>query len=277
MLHGHFLNPAATGSNGNIEAAALYRHQWMAMPNAPRTAVGSFQAKLEDYNMGAGGYFIFDKTGPTSFMGLYGNYAYQIELGASNYVDSKIAFGLQLGLVQYRLAGDELRVNDPSDELVLRNNDSKIRPDAGAGIYYFSDFFRFGVAVPQLMSMNISYEDDGRISGIDREMHVFLMGGGMIPFNDEGNFIEPSLFVKYSPVSPIHAQLDIRARFYNGFNAGIGYATDRTISANAGILFQDQYRITYGVSFQFSENSQNLGMTHEFGLIYIIESEDWYY
>ena len=79
----HFTNPALI-SNGmlkyelNSTASLAYRHQWTGVQDAPRTALGRFEQWNDNSNFFYGGSLIYDQTGPTSFIGLFGKAGYGI-------------------------------------------------------------------------------------------------------------------------------------------------------------------------------------------------------
>src|SRR5665647_1164207 len=47
MFHNSAFNPAAVGEGNLIQITAQYRNQWMGMPNAPATFIGSINSPLK--------------------------------------------------------------------------------------------------------------------------------------------------------------------------------------------------------------------------------------
>jgi type IX secretion system PorP/SprF family membrane protein len=272
-INGFILNPAMTAHDKTMSAVATYRHQWTGMPQAPKTVSAAFWNNIPDYRMAAGGYIIHDQTGPTSYTGITGTYAYILPLGRY-YDNHHLAFGLSFSLFQYRLRGSDLVLYHPDDQLVYDNNRSKLMPDAGAGIYYYNDNFYAGFSVPQLLPLNVRLRGDGGISNIKRVPHFYgVMGAKFTAINDISYF-EPSVWIKYAPVSPLHVTLNARLHYNEQLVLGLGYATDNTILLESSFLFNQQFRLGYAFSIQFSTIVNQLGTNHELFLAYIFRNDN---
>src|SRR5690554_1896463 len=104
------LNPAIAGSEDHGVAAVTYREQWTQVDGNPRTLSANYRSNIPRFSMGVGGQIIYDKTGPTSFMGVNLSYAYHISFAKVNpfrwpkFVRrSKLSFGISAAVYQYRL------------------------------------------------------------------------------------------------------------------------------------------------------------------------------
>ncbi len=274
-LNGFVINPAMTGMDHLMRANATYRRQWGNLPGGPETATASFTTYLEDNNMGLGGYLLWDKTGPTSNAGINLDYSYHIELG-NRYHSKKLAFGLALAFYQYRLNGSELLLDEPDDEAAFSNNASKILPDAGLGAVYYTEDFYVGFSVPQSISMNVQFEGVDGISRIRRIAHFYLMAGGKIDIYDSSLILEPSVWIKYAPHSPIHADFNLKATISEFAGVGIGYSTSNIAQFEVDFLIMERARLGYAFSFQFADWQPYLGFNHEILLSFIIDNPKWY-
>lgn len=282
LYNGFLLNPALMGWEGTTAASVGYRHQWTDMKNAPRTANISFRHLEDGKNMGFGGYFVHDKTGPTSFTGLTLNYSYHIPLKGENGRDwyrNRICLGMSLSGLGYRLRGADLRYVDPNDPLIIQNNESAFLPDAGAGIMYFNDMYYFGISVPQMISMRVKFQDDLALSTIRRVAHFYINGGVRIKLYDYYNyrkknrsFIVPSFWLKYAASSPFNINFNVNY-YYNGiFSAGVGYGSEGSFTGNFQINFQKNYNLGYAFSYATSIYSPQLGSNHEIVFTYVFQS-----
>ncbi len=265
------LNPGMTGMDESTTASVTLRRQWQQMPQAPETGLVSFRTYLDDYGTGIGGYILADKTGPTSFISLNGSYAYHIDFDRWN--TQRLALGLSFSLAQYRLKGSELVLDEADDIAIFTNNVSRILPDAGLGATYYTDDFYVGISIPQAVSLNVRFDGDDGISSIRRIAHFYAMGGIKIITGAEDHIeLEPSIWLKYAPHSPIHANLNFQLTYDNIIGMGIGYATDKTALGQVNVMIAERLRLGYAFSVQFSEWTNYLGGTHEIGVNYVIDS-----
>lgn len=273
--NGFVINPSLTGIDERQEATAAYRKQWQQIQGSPETVTMGYKHFLEDDNMGLGGYFMYDKTGPTSSMGLSLMYAYFLNFDDRDI--KRLAIGLSASIFQYRLDGSELILDEPDDEAIYSNNASKILPDAGFGVTYYTDKFFVGASIPQALSLNVKFSGDDGLSEIRRIAHFYLMGGGKFKFGPESEHLfEPSIWAKYALHSPINVDFNGRITFDNIVFAGLGYSTSRTMMAEMGVKIAARARIGYALSFHFSEYHSYLGFNHEVMVTYTFDAPEFY-
>ncbi len=280
--NGFQLNPGMMGWEGITALSLGYRHQWTGMPNAPRTANLAFRHFDEDNNMGYGGYFVHDKTGPTAFTGVTLNYAYHIPFKSEKngeWKRNRISLGLSLSALSYRLKGADLRYQDLDDPLIVSNNESQFMPDAGAGIYYYNDLYFVGFSVPQMISMKVKFNDDLALSTIRRVAHFYVNGGAKFKIqnlstkkSEHKHYIQPTFWIKYAPVSPLNINVNVHYLYDDLLSAGVGFSSDGTFIADFSIYFLKNYRLGYAFSSAVNKLSPQLGTNHEIMFAYIFQS-----
>lgn len=274
VQHGFVFNPAMAAWREEDELSFLYRHQWANMPDAPRTGVVSYQTYIPDYSMGLGAYLLHDQAGPISFTGLSFAYNYQLNF-ENDYVErSRLAMGISAGFFQYRLNGNKLILHDQGDPLVIGNMRSRFTPDINAGLFYNHDDFYAGLSMMQIVPFKLRFQDGGNISTIQRKPHIYLLGGGYIPFG-ENNKIEPCFWAKYSPISPLNIYLNTKVHFNDAILFGLGYATDKSVMAQIGTTINEQLRLNYAFCFPISSLQSYLGSSHEILISYIFFNKNW--
>jgi len=279
--NGFLLNPAMMGWESSTTLSAAYRHQWTDMPNAPRTGNIAFNHFAEDKNMAVGGYFVHDKTGPTSFTGITLNYAYHIPFKSEKngeWKRNRLSMGLSLSGLGYRLRGADLRYLDADDPLIISNNESQFMPDAGAGIFYYNDLYYIGFSVPQMISMRVKFNDDLALSTIRRVAHFYVQAGGKFRIQDYSkksahrHYLMPTFWIKYAPSSPLNFTASAHYLYDDLLKAGLGVSSDGTMLADFSIYFMKNYRIGYAFSFALNRLSPQLGTNHEILFAYIFQS-----
>jgi type IX secretion system PorP/SprF family membrane protein len=152
--HNSMYNPAAAGMSDNKAILGMsYRSMWSTFPGNPKTFMVYADADWNKMNAGIAGYIYRDVTGPTSRTGMQLAYSYHIKTGADE--KRKLGLGLELRTVQFAIDKAKLQdalANDP----VLSGADSKLKLDAGAGVYYTNGKLSAGAAVMQLIQSKLS-------------------------------------------------------------------------------------------------------------------------
>ena len=283
------INPAMIGWEDLTAITASYRHQWTGMPGNPITFMLNFRHFDEKRNMAFGGGLTHDQTGPTSFTGLNLHYAYHLKFGSEKKKQenrNRLSIGLSLSANQYRLDGSKLKYNDADDPLIVGNNEFKILPDAGLGIFYYNDLYFLGFSVPQLISMNVQFESDNALSNIRRIAHFYLNAGVKIDLRNkkiEGlgkkslnqkskHMLIPSIWFRYAPSSPFNMYANVRYVWHQLLSFGIGGSTDGTLSFDLSVQIKNRYRVGYAFSLPVNGLSPYVGSNHEIMLSYVFGS-----
>ena len=271
------LNPAITGAEDHGIVTVSYRDQWSGMEGRPRTVNGAYCSPIPRSNMGLGGWVINDITGPSSYTGATVTYAHHFTFRKIRPFDrssflrkSKISLGIALSAYQYRLKSSELILENPDDLAVSAGDQSSIRPNAGAGIYYHYDKIFVGFSAPQLIPLDVKFEAADGNSIIKRENHLYIVMGGKIPLG--GNvpkghynkfYLEPTAWFKYVNGAPLQYDAYVRLRHKNIVWFGAGYRSSTTLVVDAGFMVIKQLQFGYAYDLQLNSYRADLGNTHE--------------
>ena len=257
LLNDFVLNPAIAGSKDYFEAKSNHRFQWVGITDAPRTFVLSMNGPFKFKNMGIGGYLFTDVTGPTSRVGAYGSYAYHIQLNS----EIMLSMGLFGGIMQYNLDATKLSLLDQGDPLVGLGVESVIIPDAGFGLYGYSDQYYFGVSIPQLLQNKLKLGDTTQVLG-KLQSHYFLTGGYIFDIGSDVK-IEPSVLLKAVIPVPMQLYISVKAIYQNMVWLGLSYRTYDAMSVIMGYNYKNQLTIGYSLDFTTSDLKSYSGGTHE--------------
>ena len=147
LQNGLVINPAYSGTREVLSGFLSYRMQWMGTSGAPLLQSFSFHSPLKNDKVALGLLAQFMQYGTTKSTSIYGSYAYHIKLKKG-----KISFGLKAGVDLSNTDYTGLLLNDPDDPVFRTNDQSLVLPNVGAGVYYFSDRFFAGLAVPSFLN-----------------------------------------------------------------------------------------------------------------------------
>lgn len=251
MLYKLGINPAYAGANDAPCISTLVRSQWIGVDGAPQTQLVTFSMPLLNKRIGLGASVLRNTIGITENYTVEADYAYRLRLGRGF-----LALGLSGSVRLFRNDFSEVRATEPkeSDGSIPVGLQSRYIPNFGAGIYYNSANFFFGVSAPRLLENDIDLADmdDGTISKEIR--HIYAMGGFIIPINDNIK-LQPQVLMKYVSGAPFDADINFNFIFMDKFTAGLSYRIGGSKRSGAGesasLLFAAQVTesILFGLSY----------------------------
>lgn len=284
------INPAAVGNNylaygQALSFGATYRSQWQGIEGAPTTAVlrGEY---LWDNGSGvsliSGGYLVNDQTGPTGYTGLYGRIG---GLLSDDPYFGGIAIGLSFGAVQYRVDVNEIRLRQSNDVLGM-DDQNQVYPDVGVGVFAYKmldgggfldgDYLYGGISIPQTLGLDLTFENEDGEFLTQRVQHYYAQLGLYKFFRDEG-FIEPSVWVKYAPNTPVNVDINLRYQMAQNFFVGIGGSTSQSMSIELGTMvgenlgFDNTLKIGYAYDYSFTSFGPYTGGAHEINVAFSLD------
>lgn len=188
------INPAYAGGKDMFSARALHRQQWAGLDGRPVTTVLNFHSPLLTDKMGLGLTYIHDKLGVTTTHNLMASYSYRMLFEN----DSKLSFGISLGLESYKIAVSELNPLQSTDP-ILQGDLHKINPRAGAGMYYYGRNYYVGVSTPNIIPNKLYREGDVETDinvNSEQAAHFYVMGGYGIEMADAKFVLKPQVLFK---------------------------------------------------------------------------------
>lgn len=235
------LNPAYAGSAERVSIKALSRHQWVGFEGAPETQTLTMHTPLLRESIGLGGSILRDSHGPITQYTFMADVAYRIFMG-----DAKLAFGIKGGinLLQGNYAG--LNPLDPNDQVFQQNVNTKLDPQFGFGVMYYSDRYYIGISTPKLLRTEF-FETDSLafVSEPGQRPHYFLSGGYVFDLGLYHKF-KPTFLLKAVDGAPLSFDLSANFLFFEKFWLGAMYRHEDAIGALA------QYHITNGLSVGYA-------------------------
>jgi type IX secretion system PorP/SprF family membrane protein len=251
-------NPAVAGSDDRFIATIGYRNQWMGFEGAPVTGLFTVQGPLGG-GSSIGAMVYSDKLGATERMGLMPGYSYRVFLNG----DVSLSFGIQAGIIQYVVNGDELTTREAYDPVVPGFKSKALFGDASFGMYLKGKSYYLGISVPQLLNGSVSLNSDFQnIHDGLLQRHLFAMGGVNIEAS-ENLYIEPSILLKSVQAAPIQMDVNCRFVFHNIWWVGASYRTRSAVALLAGFEISDMVFLGYSFDYSTNEISSVSDGSHE--------------
>jgi len=253
LFHKLALNPAYAGAREVPSLAALYRHQWTGVDQAPRTLSLSVHAPLRQERLALGFQLIHDRLGLAQSTGLYADWAYRFPVG-----DGKLSLGLQAGLVNQQLDLTSAVPLDGSDPNLQRNQNHWF-PNAGAGLYYHTKTWYAGLSAPQLVEGRLT---DLAGSQASQARHYAAMGGYAWKVNPDVK-LHPQALLLMAEGAPLQAEGNLSVLISERFWTGVGYRTSSTAVFNLGYEMASGLRFAYAYDLTLGAYSAQTGGSHE--------------
>jgi len=281
------LNPAAISNNyllndRTMSLSGTWRVQWWGLAESPRTQALNWEWVDDDRNCVWGAQALNDQTGKIGQTGFYGRYAYRLRMGRRE--AHSLTIGLQGGAVQYRAKLSEIEFPDP--RTAPSTDQQVIRPDFGLGLFYHhADRWYAGLSVPQTFGFQTVYATEAGDVRLRRAQHIFAVAGGYWNaswLGNETSFIEPSLWLKYTPNAPLNLDLNARAQISElvwvgtGANVGLGKQLGAALHFETGLFFGEQsqllnsqLKVGFGFDLPVTQGlAGNFGASGEVNVIY---------
>lgn len=282
-------NPAVAGTDQASIIGLAVRKQWTNIKSSPFTAMAYYHTSIPDKNIGVGVTLSSDFVGPTSFTSITGSFAYNLVLseyrtGVSNY--KVLSFGLSASLVQNRINGNKIRLDDPQDDAIFNNRGTQFFPDASFGIYYKSKTIFASASIPQLLHLNVNIEgQNGEQSRFKKMQHYYAMFGGriflnkkkIVNANQNEFYIEPAFNFHYVINAPPQAIISARFAMKEVFFVGVGYRSLNTLVLEGGFTVKKKVSLFYSYDMGAGNVRQDVGQVHEVGLKVKFKQNFWTY
>src|SRR5690606_28439310 len=148
MFNNLYLTHAFSGVDGVTRLRAFHRSQWLGYESsfgvggAPTTQMVSFNTPIFMWPSGFGGYVMNEQLGPQNNLEVQASYAYHLGIR-----ESKLSYGIRVGMYSQTLDYDRYRLIQPDDPLVADKSgkESQIRPDMAFGLLYRSEKYYVGL------------------------------------------------------------------------------------------------------------------------------------
>lgn len=279
-------NPALAGSERATFGQISGRTQWSDIRKSPFTANLFAHTRVDRKNIGYGGYILNDFTGPSSYTALNFSFAYHIVFseyrsGLSEY--KALSFGLSASVVQHRLNGNEIILDQPVDESISRIKGTQFFPDAAFGMHYRSKTIFASASIPQLLHLNVSIDGiNGNVNRFRKLQHYYLMFGGRIYSKKKQNnkypfYVEPAFNMHYVIGAPPQGVVSMRFYMEDLFFVGAGYRSLSSVIFEGGVTVSKKFSIFYAYDFETTSNVRtSAGQVHEIGMSFLFNKDIFY-
>lgn len=236
-INGLAINPAYAGSRECFSNSVMYRNQWIGFDGAPETQTISSHASLLNEQHSVGLLLFHEKIGISHNYDIYGNYAFRFRLAGG-----KFALGLKAGTSIIQSNYSDIETGDENDpEFLSSENEVFYQPNAGFGIYYYTNKFYFGASIPSFLSYK---SENGKYSAYnDVKNYDFLISSGVLIGKSDVFKIRPTFLLRYRLSGEYQFDVGSNFIFYNVFWVGAAYRYNDELAFMFEYQISDQIRL----------------------------------
>jgi type IX secretion system PorP/SprF family membrane protein len=252
-------NPGAAGSNDYVSIHANVRQQWLGFEGAPSSQTISSHGYLGK-NMGIGGSFYNEVTGPSRRTGFQAMGAYRLKLSSDR--AHMLGMGLSLSMTQHIIDESRLTTYLPDDPAILKGFNNKMVPDANIGFYYtFKDKGFAGISARNLLQTDVNLFDyEVRIvNPMVRNYYVY--GGYNFSLPKKWTLTPTGMFRMIDALA-MSFDVSVLANYNNTVWFGGSYRYQDAAVAMAGLQF-GQFKFGYSYDFTLSDIKNYSSGSHE--------------
>ena len=264
MFNGLVVNPAYAGSRDALHLNGLFRAQWVGIDGAPVTQTLSMHLPSRNLKHGFGVTVVNDAISYLGQSWVSGDYAFRVPVGKTG----KLCLGIRATGYNYRINWTKADLKNQSDNVPVTYGRNFFLPNAGAGIYYYSEKAYIGISVPHLLITSLD-QNRPTIKLSDKSTdipmfrrHYFAVAGYVFKLTEFVK-MKPSFLFKY--VYGVTPEVDINLNFYfvNKFGIGASYRSLDGIVGMAEFWATPQLRIGYAYDYPFTKLGGFTSGSHE--------------
>ncbi len=247
MFNGLAINPAYAGSQGVLTATALARYQSLGLEGAPNTQTFAMHSPLINENIGVGLLAVRDNISIINQYSVSGIYAYRIKFTEW----SNLAFGIQAGINSLNAEYSKARIQNPNDP-VFQEDVRSFRPNFGLGVYFQTQDYFIGAAIPQLA--NNVFDRGTNLQTIKQENPIILTGGYVFRLN-RLIMLKPSALIKYVANDFVEYNINAQMSFDDVLWVGASLKVLNAVDILTEVQLTRQLRIGYAYTHTINDLS----------------------
>ncbi|QNR24426.1 PorP/SprF family type IX secretion system membrane protein [Croceimicrobium hydrocarbonivorans] len=259
----YIYNPALSGTGGVTEATILHRRQWSGIQGSPETSALAVNGAMNDGSVGWSVYGFSDKTDILSRLGVYGNYAYHVQLTK----DISLSGGLGAGYINQTIDQSGVRARDAGDVFTV------VAPNRGTfdmnlGLSLMVRDFTLGFAAPQIFSESIVYATNPSDINYNLIRHYVVSAQYDFKFAGDKQILSPMAMVRAAEGVPVQIDAGLLYNMVEYGYVGAMYRSSYGVTANIGLNLSEQLTLGYAYDFSTNTYASSFGTSHEFMLTY---------
>ncbi len=251
------VNSAYAGTQEAINIILLSRHQWVGFEGAPQTQTFTVHSPVDKKYVGLGFSYVRDQIGPLNIDNIYIDYSFKLRV----HPGGTLSMGLKTGIDMRKNSLTELAPLS-SDPAYYADVVSKISPNFGIGLYYYTRNYYAGVSVPKIRNTNLNEDNLEHLGQETLERHYFIIGGYVWDINSQWKF-KPSFFAKYVNETPLSLDINASVMYNERIVSGLSHRFGDSFGAMIQVRVYDYLWLGYAYDFTITPLRHHNRGTHE--------------
>lgn len=266
MYNMSVINPAyATDEPEQINLGALYRAQWIGVEGAPTTGM-FFAHKPISNNVEMGVSIVHDQIGDVvKETSTFIDFAYVLRFKNEH----KLSLGVKAGASFFDTDFNGFQYTDVNPDLAFQNNLSRIYPNIGTGVFYFTNQYYIGLSAPNMLRNTHLSRENGVVANGIEEIHYFLTGGYVFNLSDQLK-LKPAFMTKAVTGAPLSFDFTTNVLIQDKFEIGAAYRVGDAVSALFNFRITPNLRVGYAYDYTLSNLTRFSSGSHELLLLFDI-------
>lgn len=242
FINPYLSNPSRVGDNGN-NIFLINRSQWMDVKGGPETFLLTIDGAIPAKNVGLGFMLYNDVVNILGKTGAIGTYSYKLPMQN----ESKLSFGVSLGVEQMRLMFDRITSENPMEITLINSVQQDVAFDANFGLNYGNNKYNFGIAGYQLLANKNIATDDVNFAdySFGYIRHYLATASYTFIAKPDVLTITPIAQVRLAPEVKSQLDLSVVGRFKEKVWAGVGYRDKFGVNFNVGAILAEKMQVGY--------------------------------
>lgn len=264
LFNGLLINPAYAGSHVQLSATLTYRNQWVNFAGAPVTGTFGAHTALYKGKVGVGLLTTVDRIGSYSNTGFFGNYAYMIKDPIRKGVFS---MGISAGFNNYNADFSDLNLRSVQDQ-TFSGFMSELKPNFGAGVFYYNDKFFGGLSVPTILTHSELF--NGPLEQLQTPRFYYMYGGVKFPLDPRTKkvILTPSLLARVQDGTPLSVDFNLSIAFEELISLGSSYRSGDGAITYINFKLSEKFYVGYSYDWTVSDVRMYSRGSHEIMINY---------
>ncbi len=254
------INPAYAGSAEALALTLQARMQWTHTSGAPAVQIFSAHSPLPGSSLSAGLRLLHESVGSGRRMSISPTLVHRIKVGKGAF-----AGGLSGNVNHYTPGYENLLLYNQADK-VFALRESLWIVTLGAGLYYATDKFYAGFAVPEIVPAS---RPDPERNIFRRHLRQYVFHTGKVISINHDVVLKPNLIISMPEQGVAYADLNLNALFRETLWLGASYRTSHLLGGLVQVQLNSQWRLGYAWDMALKGNQFYGSDSHEISLQYI--------
>ena len=183
--------------------------------------------------------------------------------------NAKLAVGGQAGVTYYQANLSELNIltSNGQPDPTFYQNESRLLPNLGIGMYYYSKRSYIGLSLPTLI--NNRWNNQDAYTQARQKRHYFLSAGHVFPLG-AGLKFKPNVLLKWEEGGPFQYDLNANFLIREAVWIGVSYRMEDSVDGLLELNINKQLSLGYSYGYPISSLAAVQTGTHEVVLNYRI-------